>query len=121
MAGKVFYRKLIRDNIPEKIRQAGSLCEVRTLSSDEYEEALFAKVAEEASGVVAAAPSRTELLEELADLYTVLEEIRVVRDISDEELETAYREGMRKKGGFTKRLFLEWSSDDGYSTNENKG
>jgi predicted house-cleaning noncanonical NTP pyrophosphatase (MazG superfamily) len=120
VAGKVYYRKLIRDKIPEKIASAGATCSVRTLSPEEYESALLAKVEEEASGV-AAATSRAVLIDELADVLAVIQEIRLFRDISDEELEAAYRKGFEKKGGFTKRLFLEWSSDDGYTSNEKKG
>lgn len=119
MAGKVYYRKLIRDNIPEKIAAAGAHCEVRTLAPEEYEHALLRKVEEEASGV-AGATSRTVLIEELADVLAVIEEIRTLKNISDEELEAAYRKGMEKKGGFEKRLFLEWSSDDGYKSNEKR-
>ncbi len=120
MAGKVYYRKLIRDKIPEKIAAAGARCEVRTLTSEEYERALLQKVEEEAGGV-AGATSRTVLVDELADVLAVIEEIRTFKNISDEELEAAYRKGMEKKGGFTKRLFLEWSSDDGYTSNEKNG
>ena len=120
MAGKVYYRKLIRDRIPEKIAAAGARCEVRTLAEDEYESALLRKVEEEASGV-AGATSRAVLIDELADVLAVIEEIRKLKRIDDAELEAAYRKGMEKKGGFEKRLFLEWSSDDGYTSNEKKG
>ena len=120
MGGKIYYRKLIRDHIPEKIAAAGARCEVRTLAGDEYEYALLRKVEEGASGV-AGATSRAILVDELADVLAVIEEIRNLKNISDEELEAAYRKGMEKKGGFQKRLFLEWSSADGYTTNEKKG
>ncbi len=117
MAGKVFYNKLIRDAIPEKIAKAGATCETRELSDEEYERELIRKIAEEGSGVLAAT-TREELIEELADVQDVIDEIKRFKGVSDEELAAAQANALAKKGGFTKRLFLLWSSDDGYKTNE---
>lgn len=119
MTGKVFYHKLIRDLIPEKIAKAGAECETRVLEGEEYERALIAKIEEEGSGVAAAA-SREELIEELADVQDVIDELKKLKGISDEELSAAQRAARAKKGGFEKRLFLVWSSDDGYQTNEKR-
>lgn len=120
MAGKVYYRKLIRDNIPEKIAKKGSRCETRVLDDAEYEQELFKKIAEEGSGVVSAT-TRAELIEELADVQDVIDEIKRLKGITAEEVRAAQSAAREKKGGFEKRLFLEWSSDDGYTTNEKKG
>ena len=114
---RVYYNKLIRDNIPDKIAGKGSECETRELSQEEFEQELLKKVGEEA-GALPKAGSREELVAELADVVDVIEELKKAKHISDTELAAAQAENQKKKGGFAKRLFLIWSSDDGYKTNE---
>lgn len=115
--GKVYYRKLIRDAIPAKIRSKGADCETRVLSDAEFETALCKKVGEEASALPNVA-SQEELVEELADVLDVIEELKRVCGITDSALMVAQEKNMKKKGGFKEKLFLEWSSDDGHKTNE---
>ena len=81
---KVYYHKLIRDNVPERIEQSGGEYEARTLSSEEFRTALYQKLQEEAQEVITASTglSRTALLDELVDLEAVLTEIRSLEQIS---------------------------------------
>ena len=116
---RVYYNKLIRDNIPDKIKGKGSDLETRELNDEEFEKELLKKVEEEASGVVAAT-TKEEITEELADVLDVIEEIKRLKGITDDEIREAQEINSKKKGGFIKRLFLVWSSDDGYKTNEKK-
>lgn len=118
MAGRVYYNKLIRDKIPDKIRGLGEQCEVRELTDDqEFEQELLKKVAEEA-GALSRARSRNDLLDEFADLMEVLDALRAHEKISEEELKAARAKNESKKGAFTKRHFLHWSSDMNYKSNE---
>ncbi|MGB4076181.1 MAG: nucleoside triphosphate pyrophosphohydrolase [Minisyncoccia bacterium] len=119
MADKVHYNKLIRDKIPEKMDSVGAAYETRTLSEEEFEQALLRKVEEEASALPVAT-SREELIEELADVMDVIDEIKRLKSITNEEMTTAQIKTTGKKGGFKKRLFLLWSANDGYKTNENR-
>jgi predicted house-cleaning noncanonical NTP pyrophosphatase (MazG superfamily) len=115
---RVYYNKLIRDSIPEKIAKNGEACEVRTLSDNqEFEQELFKKVAEEANAL-SRARTKEDLLDEFADLLEVLDTLRDIEGISDKELSEARAENRKKKGSFVKRLFLHWSSDSGYKSNE---
>lgn len=116
---KIFYNKLIRDKIPETIQARGSRCFTRRLTAKAFERALLKKIGEEASGVLAAR-TRRELISELADVIDVIEELQRLKRISAHELKTAQRANQQRKGGFKKRLFLTWSSDDGYISNESK-
>ncbi len=120
MAGTIHYNKLIRDNIPAKIAAAGAECETRILSDQEFERELIKKVEEEASGM-SAATTKEELIEEIADVLDVITEVKLLKGITDLEIRAAQEKALQKKGGFTKKLFLLWSSDDGYKTNEKKG
>ena len=119
MAGKVYYRKLIRDKIPEKIAAAGAECETRVLEGEEFTRELLRKVEEEASGV-ASAKNKEEVTREIADVLDVIREIKLHMGITDAEIRKEEEKAYEKKGGFEKRLFLEWSSDDGYQTNEKR-
>lgn len=119
MSGKIYYRKLIRDRIPEKIAKAGAECETRVLDDAEYASALLAKAEEEASAFTKVT-TKEDLVREVGDLLDVLDEIRRYNAITDEELAAARAKEFETKGGFEKKLFLEWSSDDGYQTNEKR-
>ena len=109
---RIYYNKLIRDNVPERIELSGGEYEVRTLSPEEFKTALYQKLQEEAQEVITASAgsSRTALLDELADLEAVLTEIRSLEQVSDEEMRSALVRNLERKGGFSKRLYLEWSS-----------
>lgn len=118
MAGKVYYNKLIRDGIEAKILSKGEQLETRTLTdAQEFEQELLKKVAEEAVAL-SRVRSKAEFLDEYADLMAVLTELRAVLNVSDAELNAALEENLARKGGFAKRLFLRWSSDSGYTSNE---
>lgn len=115
---KIYYHKLIRDAVAETMR-LGKQFETKTLNRRAFERALIAKIEEEAGGVVRAR-TRRELLDELADVLAVIDEIKKLKKISPVELRHARRVNIRKKGGFAKRLWLVWSQDDGYKTNEQR-
>ncbi len=116
--GKVFYNKLVRDNIEEKILAKGEGCSIRVVEEDaEFEQELLKKVTEE-SRALAHVRSRTEFLEEYADLMVALDALTQVLEISPAELEITLKENIAKKGKYTKRHFLHWSDDSDYQSNE---
>jgi predicted house-cleaning noncanonical NTP pyrophosphatase (MazG superfamily) len=101
------HNKLIRDRIPEIIRQAGRECEIKTMSQSEYYQALLNKLVEEAKE--AAQANSDNLVEELADIYEVIDAILINSNI-DKYLVLAKQEQKRQdKGGFTKKLRLLWT------------
>ncbi|TSC60182.1 MAG: hypothetical protein LiPW15_60 [Parcubacteria group bacterium LiPW_15] len=114
---KKYYNKLVRDRIPEKIRSKGKDCEIKKLKSKEFETELLKKVGEEASGLLSA-KNLEELISELADILAVIDEIKKIKKISQKQILEAMQSNFKRKGGFDKRLFLFWSSDVGYKTNE---
>ncbi len=116
---KVYYNKLIRDKIPAKMERLSVQFETRTLPTGEFATELLKKVEEEASALVHA-KTQKELVEELADVQDVIDEIKKVKKISTVEMERAQEMNKEKKGGFKKRLFLLWSEDNGYKTNEKR-
>ena len=115
---RVYYNKLIRDGIKRKIEAKGEALEVRTLSDDaEFQQELLKKASEEASAL-SRTSSREEFLSEYADLMAVLDALADLLEFSEADIKTAIAENMEKKGGFKERLFLHWSEDSGYKSNE---
>jgi predicted house-cleaning noncanonical NTP pyrophosphatase (MazG superfamily) len=116
--GKVYYNKLIRDRIKEKIEGKGESCSVRIIEDDaEFEQELLKKVSEE-SRALAHVRSRAEFLEEYADLTVALDALTAVLEISPAEIKTALEENITKKGLFKERHYLHWSDDSSYQSNE---
>ena len=115
---KVYYNKLVRDNIKAKIENVGEACSVRVITDDnEYEQELFKKVVEEATAL-AYVRTRHEFLTEYADLMVVLDALTAKLEISEADLQVALTENVAKKGLFKNQHFLEWSEDSEYKSNE---
>lgn len=114
---KIYYNKLCRDKIPEIIREKGFDCEVREVDHDEYKREIVRKVYEEASGVTNHG-GREHMIEEIADLLITLEAVKKEFDVTDEEVAAAVEKSSNEKGKYDKRLYLSWSSDTEYSSNE---
>jgi predicted house-cleaning noncanonical NTP pyrophosphatase (MazG superfamily) len=115
---RVYYNKLVRDRIKEKIETKGELCEVRVIADDaEFEQELLKKLREEAEGV-AQARTREEFLAEYADLMAVLDALTAHLEITEADIRVALTENVTKKGLYKLRHFLHWSDDAGYQSNE---
>ena len=115
---KVYYNKLIRDHIKDKIEAKGEACEVREVTDPaEYQQELLKKVQEEAAGL-AKVRSRAEFLQEYADLMVVLDALTAELELSEADIQTALAENVEQKGFYKNRHFLHWSADGEYQSNE---
>lgn len=103
---KKFY-KLVRDNIPDIIRNNGGKPVIRVVSSnDEFFSYLKNKLLEECDEVVYS-KSKSECVEELADVLEVVYSISKCLSISKYQLETVRLDKSQKRGSFDKKIFLE--------------
>jgi predicted house-cleaning noncanonical NTP pyrophosphatase (MazG superfamily) len=98
------YHKLVRDRIPDIIRESGNQCETAVLSDEEYRQALRQKLIEEATEVAEAC--RDELVGELADLYEVIDALRISYGISGDRILNAQAKRRENRGGFTQKIML---------------
>jgi predicted house-cleaning noncanonical NTP pyrophosphatase (MazG superfamily) len=115
---RVYYNKLIRDNIPDIIQSKREHCEVRRIIDvQEFQQELFKKIKEEATSL-SMSRTKADFLEEYADLMTVLETVAELLDIKAEEIATVRSENLLRKGKYKHQLFLQWSDDLGYKSNE---
>jgi predicted house-cleaning noncanonical NTP pyrophosphatase (MazG superfamily) len=108
MNKKYYHRKLIRDKIPERIKEAGGNYKIRVLGKTEFEKELKKKLVEE-SRELAKAP-KEELLNELADVLELIKSIASHYKIPFSKIEKFQEEKRGKRGAFKKKLFLVWST-----------
>ncbi len=114
---KIYYNKLCRDKIPEIIKSKGFDCHVRVVDHDEYKREIVRKVFEEASGVRNNS-GHEDMVAELADLLITIDAVKKEFGVSDLEVSAAIQKSLEEKGAYDERLYLSWSSDTEYSSNE---
>jgi predicted house-cleaning noncanonical NTP pyrophosphatase (MazG superfamily) len=102
------YRKLVRDQIPMIIRQAGGLARVRRIPRSEAKEMLAQKLIEEAFEVRNA--SGQDVAEELADVLDVVDAIRDYAGVSQAELAELREKKRSNRGGFEDLVYLQETS-----------
>lgn len=98
----IAYSKLVRDRIPEIIREQGKECRFRVLSDEEYLMFLDKKLNEELSEY-----QESKSMEELADLLEVIRAVAKARGSSIEEVERIREEKARKRGAFSEKILLQ--------------
>lgn len=98
-------KKLIRDNIPEIALKEGRTLDTYIEHEDQpYFDLLKSKLIEESHEVFHAA-KREDLIEEIADVMTVVYELMRHLDC-EEELLSICENKFQEKGGFSKRIVL---------------
>ncbi|MAZ30422.1 hypothetical protein CL655_04050 [bacterium] len=118
MEKRVYYNKLVRDLIKDRIEGKGETCSVRTIDDvQEFQQELLKKVIEEGHAV-ANSRSREKFLEEYCDLMVVLDALTDLLELSEAEVKEAMEHNIARKGKYTYRHFLEWSADVTYESNE---
>jgi predicted house-cleaning noncanonical NTP pyrophosphatase (MazG superfamily) len=101
------YSKLVRDRIPEIIRQDGRECGVEIMPENEYIQALKDKLVEEAQE--AAQAESEELVKELADLSEVMDALMAACQIDRQAVLAKQAERRQSRGGFDQRFRLLWT------------
>ena len=101
------YNKLIRDRIPEILKNNGKTAAIRSLRDTEFRKALLDKLAEEANEC-AEANNTEDIKDELADVQEVLNALAETFSISLEDVERRRSTKYEERGGFKERLFLEY-------------
>ena len=107
MSKRIEHNKLVRDQIPEIIRNCGNHCETTTLNDTEYIEALRQKLVEEAKE--AATASLEDLPQELADVMEVVDALMSATGIKPEKVREIQKEKRSRRGGFDNRIKLLWT------------
>lgn len=96
------YNKLVRDKIPEIIKNKGKNPVTHIADEEEYWIKLKEKLKEETEEFL-----KEDNEEELADILEVIENICYFKKINKEKLEDIRKSKAEKRGEFKKRIILE--------------
>ncbi len=96
------YNKLVRDEIPEIIKQSGKKCSTRLLNESEHLEYLYKKLDEETLEF-----QENYDINELADILEVIECILHFRGIAEDDFKKIKLDKQVTRGSFIKGICLE--------------
>ncbi len=104
---RFFKNKLVRDNMLEVFAKEGSIPAYTILNDDnDFLEAVTQKLIEEMQEVFSS-EDLEELVDELADFETILEEFKALLKIEQKTIDAVRAKKLAEKGGFKKRILLE--------------
>lgn len=99
------YNKLVRDNIPDKIKSNGETPIISILDDNRYKEELEKKLYEEYLEVIES--SGENRIEELADMLEVIKTLVKLEGKNLDDVIEVAKEKVKKRGAFDKKIFLE--------------
>lgn len=98
--------KLVRDNIPDILKEKKINCNFHIATIDEFEKELYNKLIEELNEFI-----EKPCVEELADMLEVLDSMRKFHNINLDELKTVKSVKKIERGGFSDRIILDTTSE----------
>ena len=99
------YQKLVRDKIPEIIKNNGEEPITRILTDEEYKIELEKKLYEEYNEVLNS--KGNDRIEELADMLEVISSLATLEGESLDKVIEVAKTKSKKRGSFNKKIFLE--------------
>ena len=99
------YGKLVRDNIPNIIRENGENPVTRILTDEEYKKELEKKLLEECKEVLET--KNDDRIEELADLLEVMLALGKVEGKTFEDIINVCEQKRVKRGAFGQKIYFE--------------
>jgi len=109
MKEPIIYRKLVRDRIPEIIRNHGNVPQTRILGNSDFKDAVAAKILEETYELYTEWKhgNSTGILKESADLLEIILAALNEYDLSLNDLLAMRQQLENERGGFKEKIFLE--------------
>jgi predicted house-cleaning noncanonical NTP pyrophosphatase (MazG superfamily) len=99
------FNKLVRDRIPEIIKNDGWTPIIKILKDKEFFNALKNKISEEAEELIKAR-SREDIINEIIDIQELLDVLGIELKLSKLKVKNLQKIKNKKRGGFKKKLFL---------------
>ncbi len=96
------YNKLVRDKIPEIIRQNNKNVITEILDEERYKKELDRKLVEEVNEYI-----KDDNIEEIADVLEVIYAILDYKKVSKEEVEKIRTNKKINRGAFSRRIYLK--------------
>lgn len=104
---KKIYNKLVRDKIPEIIKQDNCKPKIRTLDSKEFLTELFKKMSEEAEEFIKAKDDKKEVIKEITDIYEVIDTVIHLYGLDKDAIIALQKKRRDERGGFKNMIYLE--------------
>ena len=101
----VKYNKLIRDKIPQIIKDDGWIPKTRILNKKEFRRELKKKVLEETKELIKA-EEKEEVIDEIVDIQEITDALIREYGLTKLIIKAEQKKKNKKRGGFKKRLFL---------------
>lgn len=98
------YNKLVRDNIPDIIKNNGEIPITKTLDEANYKKELETKLNEEYHEVLESEGKNR--IEELGDMIEVIKALAELEGSNLNEVIEVSKQKCLKRGGFNKKIFL---------------
>ena len=99
------YNKLVRDNIPDIIKNNGEEPIIEVLDDEKYKIELEKKQLEECNEVLNS--NGNDRIEELSDLLEVMISLANLENRNLDDIEKVRIDKKNKRGGFTKKIYLK--------------
>ena len=99
------YNKLVRDKIPEIIKNNNGEPIISILSDERYKEELEKKLYEEYNEVLES--SGNDRIEELADMLEVIIALAKLEQKTLDDIIEISKQKVKKRGAFDKKIYLE--------------
>ena len=96
------YNKLIRDKIPEIVKEKGKIPLTHIATDEEYKQKLYEKLKEETEEFLEK-PSN----EELSDILEVIHSICKLNNLKIEDLELLRKKKAKERGSFNNHIILD--------------
>lgn len=100
------YNALVRDNFPDIIKKLGGIPHYRKMNDVEFRNALKVRLVEEARQALNA-PDRESLIEEIADVWEILNYLYDILGVDDDLIAKTAAKKRSSQGGFDKHILLE--------------
>ena len=101
------FDKLVRDKVLDRCLEDPKVrTKYHELSLEDFKKELIAKVHEEADEIPIRSESDDEIISELADVQAVIDALREVYGITQEQLSHYQEKKFVKSGGFEKRAYI---------------
>ncbi len=108
---KFKYAKLVRDLIPQKIIKSGAKVSQKVLTDGQYISALKNKLIEEGQELASAKKPR-EILDELADIQEIIDNLLIALKMGARDLKKLQKEKNLKNGSFRDKIYINHISTD---------
>jgi len=98
----MIHNKLVRDNIPQILKQKNISVKIHIADDKEYAKKLLEKLQEEVTEY-----TQTQTIEEMADIFEVITTILEQKNRTIEQVIAVQQQKRKEKGAFKERIILE--------------